>query len=162
MKCIDLYAWYPARKHARNREPTRPVIGITNYDYCTKKYWLIGEVDHKYIDLDKVKPLCYMIVETAKGYHLYFKEWCDNPLTVIHYAIKKYKFLDKHHLYMGLRRYRKTGNKKNAFLVLRVSPKYREPDLRIIYFDDNAPEWFRQVKKLITFLNQPLITFLNS
>jgi len=150
MKCLDLYLWYPSRKNAYNHNPTQPVLGITNYDRCSKVYWLIGERDNKDIDIDKVKPLCYMIVETRKGYHFYMKYHSSNPLKVIHYGLKHYKFLDKHHLRMGLWRYRKTNNVRNAFLVLRVSPKYYDNiDLKIIYTDENIPLYHKQIRRLI-------------
>ena len=154
MKCLDIYLWYPARKHAHNHEPTQPVLGITNYDRCNKVYWLIGEIDNNDFDIEPlINNEIYMIVETRKGYHLYFKYHSKNPLKVIHYGLKHYKFLDKHHMRMGLWRYRNTDDKRKAFLVLRVSPKYRTPDLQIVYFDKSAPEWHRQVKNLILFLS---------
>jgi len=151
--CYDLYIWYPSRRHAFNHSKTIPVVGITNYDYCSNVYWLLGEVDHKNIDINNVKDRCYMIVETRKGYHFYFKEHDTNPLRLIHKALKKYKWLDKHHLYMGLRRYRRTNDIKNAFLVLRISPKYEKPDLKIIYIDNSLPVFHRQILSLIQSLN---------
>ncbi|RLG82036.1 MAG: hypothetical protein DRO40_08605 [Thermoprotei archaeon] len=154
MKCLDLYLWYPSRKHAKNREPTQPVIGITNYDRCSKTYWLIGEIDNHSFKINQlVKEETYMIVKTRKGYHLYFKYHNSNPLKVIHYGLKYYKFLDKHHLRMGLWRYRNANDKRKAFLVLRVSPKYSYPDMEIVYFDKESTEWHRQVRDLILFFS---------
>lgn len=153
MKCLDLYIWKPERRNARNREPTNIVLGITNYDRCSKTYHLIGETDTKNIDLERIKPLAYMIVETRKGYHFYLRYHHRNPLRVVHTGFKT-KLLDKGQLKLALKRYRLTQDPKRAFLVLRVSPKYNEPDLRIIYVSSDAPEWVRQVEKIISFFNQ--------
>jgi len=151
--CYDLYFWYPSRSHALNHEKTQPVVGVTNRDYCLSVYWLIGETDHKRVSIEKLKSISYMVVETRKGYHIYTRVFDSNPLRLIHKALKEYRFLDKHHLRMGLHRYRRTREVSSAVLVLRVSPKYREPDLKIVFFDRSSPLWFHQVKSLIERLN---------
>lgn len=151
MRCIDIIMWKPSRKHAKNRNPVQVVLGITNYDRCNKVYYLLAELDHKKVDLDKLiskYDIC-MIVETEKGYHFYFNICDKNPLKIIHQGIKM--GFDKGHFKLALTRYRYTSDKRHAYLVLRVSPKYREPDLKVVYFNDKCSEWFREVKKIIEF-----------
>lgn len=154
MKCLDIIIWKPQRKHAKDRRPTNPVIGVTNYDRCRKVYYLIVELDYKNIDIPKLvksENLC-MLVETTKGYHLYFNICSENPLKIIHQGIKI--GFDRGQLKMGLMRYRVTGDKRHGYLVLRVSPKYEKPDLRVVFFNSECPEWFHQVKRAIELLNK--------
>lgn len=152
LSCLDIIWWWPNRHNAHNRAVTRPVLGVTNYDSCSKLYWAIAEVDHKNIDIERIKNIAYLIVETKKGYHFYLKYSHPNPLRVIH-TLFKYKWPDKGHLHLGLKRYRRTGDKRNGFLVLRISQKYTMPDLKIVYEAPELPLWHRQVKQLILYLN---------
>lgn len=155
MKCIDIIIWRPFRRNTNNREKPHTVIGITNYDRCNNVYYLFGEIDHKNVNIDELinrYPSIVMIVETSKGYHFYFNISDKNPLRLIHRAFKLFKFLDKGHLKLGLKRYRSTNDKRKGFLVLRISPKYKEKDLKIIYYK-YVNEYFEEIKKLILLLN---------
>lgn len=144
--CLEPVFYFPSRKVAKNREPTMLSIGVTNYDRCLKKYWLVGEVDGVLpIDwVEKHIEEIVMVMRTPKGYHIYLDYHSRNPLKVMHMGYKT-KVLDKGHLSIAKKR-------KDHYLVLRIFGKYlSDPYVYPILVNDRKMSlWHLQVLRLIT------------
>jgi len=145
---VEFVVWKPRRSSAKDRRPTWHVLGITNFD--GERYHAIMEVDEKdngvLKKIMKLDPL--MIVETEKGYHVYLPFTSTNPLKVIHYLYKT-KVADKGHLSLARKRNEEELKYK---LILRISPKYDKPDMKILYYRD-GDEWVGKIRKLIETLH---------
>ncbi|MEM4959395.1 MAG: hypothetical protein QXX12_05925 [Nanopusillaceae archaeon] len=156
LRCVELVYWKPRRRSSHNREPTNAVVGVTNYDRCRDVYYLIGEVDDKKRVWEVWKKMgreVVMVVETRKGYHFYTAVENANPLKIAHLSVGV--GFDRGFCKLPFIRYRFSNSKRSSYLVLRVSPKYREPDLRVLYYDpDYAYPWHTQVLVLLLMLNR--------
>ncbi len=162
MICLELVCWKPSRKHSANREPTNYVIGITNYDKCENKYWLITEIDNP-MPLEELlrkivpwipKPL--IIFRTRKGYHIYWDYSSDNPVKIFHYGMKelvKLGLADKHHLKLARARAGEIDGSLKWKLILRISPKYHELDIKPVYVAKHLPLWHSEVLLLTGLVN---------
>jgi hypothetical protein len=144
--CLDLVFYIPSRSVSKGRSPTFLSVGITNYDYCSNSYWLIGEVDGV-LPVEWVEKYLHevvMVMKTPKGYHLYLSYSSENPLKVIH-AGYRLKILDRGHLSIGKRRER-------HYLVLRIYGKYpSDPYVTPILINEKAMSvWHYQVLDLVT------------
>ena len=160
--CLELVCWKPSRRHSANREPTQFVIGITNYDRCEQKYWLITEIDNP-MPLEELlskimpwipKPL--LIFKTRKGYHIYWNFASDNPTKIFHYGMKelvKLGLADKHHLKLARARAGELDGSLKWKLILRISPKYASPDIKPVYVAKRLPLWHSEVLLLAGLVN---------
>ena len=153
MECLELVAWKPKRKHAANREPTRHVVGITNYDKCGNKYWAIAEVDRS-MSLEELlraippwagKPL--IIYRTRKGYHVYLDYSSSSPLKVYH-MLMRVRVFERGHLKLAKAR----SGEDYGKLILRISPKYNKPDIYPVYIGRGLSTWHQQVLLLTALL----------
>jgi len=139
---IELVYWVP-------RGWPHAVVGVTNLDVVDRVYYGLAELDHHY-DMkallrffDRRRIPIAMLVETTKGWHIYTAYYHRSPIKVYH-TMARLPLVDKGHLSLA-RKHR--GDFK---LILRVSPKYAKPDLRVVYTDENVmSEWHLQVKELI-------------
>ena len=151
MLCVSLIAWMPERRNAKDRARTVPALGVTNYDYCRNVYWVMGEIDRKDVDVMRYRDIASIIVETAKGYHIYTKLSYPSPFRAIREALRL--GLDRGQIRMAIKRYRKYNDKDSAYLVLRVRGKYTYKDIKVIYVDWSfikESEWHQQVLELLT------------
>jgi hypothetical protein len=142
MKRVELYWWV-------TRQTKQLLIGITNRDKIDNVYYAIAEIDYKYpIDalvrrFEKCGLGVAMIYETVKGYHIYTCYCSANAIKVLH-VLYKTKIADRGHLSLGKQLH------QDYRLILRVSRKYPQRDLRpILMKDENMTEWHHEVKELI-------------
>lgn len=152
MVTIELVSWKPRRSHAKNRNQTLVVIGVTNYD--GEWYRAMFEVDRKdlYDEIMKLDPL--MVVETMKGYHCYLPYKAPSPVKAINY-VAKIKIADRGHI--RLAKTRLSDEIMSGKLILRVSPKYLidgnlKKDLKILHLNGDD-KWITRVASLIRALN---------
>lgn len=147
LRRLDLVAWKPRRKHADKRRPTRYVLGVTNKNRMADEWWVITEVDRHDVDyLNAPYPLA-MVIATRKGYHFYWAASFTDPQLALGMAQKLLKlgYEDRGH-------YKLARSRNPPLLILRISPKYREPDLVPIYVNPAAMSWWHiEVLQMIAF-----------
>ena len=158
--CLEFVTWKPTRRMAIGRHPTQQVVGITNYDKCLDKYWLITELDTKSVKpediVERAERLGYKIayiLETAKGYHIYWLFSHDNPRKIYHTCMKLSRrgLADKHHC--KLIKSRGGDEQLRWKAILRISPKYEGDKILIAWMntDTDLPTWHVEVLMALNF-----------
>ncbi|RLC83598.1 MAG: hypothetical protein DRJ03_16750 [Chloroflexi bacterium] len=144
---LELVWWIP-------RITKFPVIGVTNRDVIDNIYYGVAEIDYHYpldalIRAFKNKKLSVaMIIRTRKGYHIYTNYFHQNPCKVMH-RVAKVRIADKGHLNLARK------HRDDCKLILRVSPKYDKPDMKLVYVnEDHVTEWIEQVHDLLRVMHR--------
>lgn len=146
---VELYSWTPRRCHVKDRKPPIAVVGVKNRDAVTGVYYPIAELDQKTGVYEKIRvaeklglKLC-MLLETEKGYHVYFSPGFCNPQKVVKFM--RASGFDKKHLSLYKTREGRT-------LVLRVSPKTpKKTDIvPELIKEENFMEWHYEVYEILS------------
>jgi len=161
--CLEFVTWKPTRRMTMNRHPTKQVIGVTNYDKCLNTYWLITELDFKHVAPEEIverarrqgMDIAY-ILETSKGYHIYWLFSHTNPRKIYHTCMRlsRKELSDKHHCKLIKSRGGDESLRWKA--ILRISPKYEGDRIMIAWMnpDVKLPDWHIEVLVAMHFAHK--------